>query len=452
VSDVRVRPAVRRLAITAFVILLPFAAHSVWDYIELRRLVSEIESIKAKGEPVSEPPGFPALPPDPSGKPTAAGYYLAASMLALEAESSAVVTPVQEWFAAQAPDPKALQTLAVPLAQLVDGTREAVSLADKAAALPFNGFPGGTEFSYRASGMAHLWSLINARTLHLSASGNGDGAVVSMLTGLKLRDGLREGSWFAFPEDRQVAAILSLTRPSSSSLQQLADALAREGDAGVQVDNFLQQRARYVGTIWRRYYGTDPSAPSQYSLPMRSITETVLRPWITHQTVDMLQVWAELARVAKMPWPEKVDARARLIDRLEPEVDGRSLSRYGWLSRRSIPVAAYAQVADATPLIIDRSSRVAVAIERFERDRNARPALLTELVPQYLAAIPADPYTGGPLRYLRAADRYTIYSVGPNKKDDAGDLRSEFDAAVARGQKYRRIRGTDIGVTILTRP
>jgi hypothetical protein len=109
VSDVRVRPAVRRLAITAFVILLPFAAHSVWDYIELRRLVREIESIKAKGEPVSEPVEYPSSPPAPSGAPDAAGYYLAGSILALQAEASPVVTPVQEWFAAPAPDPKVLQ-------------------------------------------------------------------------------------------------------------------------------------------------------------------------------------------------------------------------------------------------------------------------------------------------------------------------------------------------------
>ena len=125
VNAARVRPAVRRLAIIAFVILVPIAAHSLWDYIELRRLVREIENIRAKGEPVSEPLDYPSPPPAPAGTPDAAGYYLAGAMLALEAEASPVITPVQEWFAAAAPDPKVLHDLNVPLGQLVAGTLQA---------------------------------------------------------------------------------------------------------------------------------------------------------------------------------------------------------------------------------------------------------------------------------------------------------------------------------------
>jgi hypothetical protein len=125
---------------------------------------------------------------------------------------------------------------------------------------------------------------------------------------------------------------------------------------------------------------------------------------------------------------------------------------FGMLTSRSLPVEAFAQVIDATALIVDRASRVAVAVERFERDRRVRPESLAELVPQYLDTIPGDPYTGSALQYRRGAGRYTIYSVGPDKKDDGGDLTSEFMAAVARGQKFRRIRGKDVGVSVLVRP
>ena len=52
--DRRVRPSLRWFAIVAFTILIPIAAHGLWDYIEVRRLVREIEAIRAKGEPVRE--------------------------------------------------------------------------------------------------------------------------------------------------------------------------------------------------------------------------------------------------------------------------------------------------------------------------------------------------------------------------------------------------------------
>ena len=45
----RVRPALRRIAIVAFAIPIPIAAHSLWDYIEVRRLVREIQAIRAQG-------------------------------------------------------------------------------------------------------------------------------------------------------------------------------------------------------------------------------------------------------------------------------------------------------------------------------------------------------------------------------------------------------------------
>ena len=36
--------------------------------------------------------------------------------------------------------------------------------------------------------------------------------------------------------------------------------------------------------------------------------------------------------------------------------------------------------------------------------------------------MPADPFTGGPLRFRRLDDGIVIYSVGADRKDDGGDL------------------------------
>jgi hypothetical protein len=38
----RVRPSLRRASIVVLAVLAPLAAHQAWDYVEARRLVSEL--------------------------------------------------------------------------------------------------------------------------------------------------------------------------------------------------------------------------------------------------------------------------------------------------------------------------------------------------------------------------------------------------------------------------
>jgi hypothetical protein len=63
---------------------------------------------------------------------------------------------------------------------------------------------------------------------------------------------------------------------------------------------------------------------------------------------------------------------------------------------------------------------VAIALELFHRKHGAYPKALSELVPDYLPAIPADRITGEPLHYRLANDRPIVYSVGIDRDDDGG--------------------------------
>ena len=61
-----------------------------------------------------------------------------------------------------------------------------------------------------------------------------------------------------------------------------------------------------------------------------------------------------------------------------------------------------------------------LAAYRSDHDGNY-PAKLAELVPTYLASVPADPYENDqPIHYRRESKGFLIYSVGPNGKDDEG--------------------------------
>jgi hypothetical protein len=62
----------------------------------------------------------------------------------------------------------------------------------------------------------------------------------------------------------------------------------------------------------------------------------------------------------------------------------------------------------------------AFAVERFRLANGKLPENLNELTPQFLSAVPADPFDGKPLRYHRLAKGYAVYSVGQDGHDDGG--------------------------------
>jgi hypothetical protein len=68
----------------------------------------------------------------------------------------------------------------------------------------------------------------------------------------------------------------------------------------------------------------------------------------------------------------------------------------------------------------DACAKTAVAVTRYRLDHAALPSHLSDLVPDYLDAVPSDPFDGHPLRLAIKSDRWIIYSVGPDRVDDGG--------------------------------
>ena len=79
-----------------------------------------------------------------------------------------------------------------------------------------------------------------------------------------------------------------------------------------------------------------------------------------------------------------------------------------------------------------RLALTAIALHRHQIATGAYPPLLADLVPRFLPRVPVDPMDGNPLKYRHeAADRFLLYSVGTNGKDD--------DASNSTGNKTRTI-------------
>ncbi len=88
---------------------------------------------------------------------------------------------------------------------------------------------------------------------------------------------------------------------------------------------------------------------------------------------------------------------------------------------------------DLRMLAAKRTLRTAIALERFRLDSGGGlPDSLDELVPKYLAAVPSDPFTGRPLRYIRHHRGYVVYSVGENLTDEQGAAKSDIPFTVEK--------------------
>ena len=53
------------------------------------------------------------------------------------------------------------------------------------------------------------------------------------------------------------------------------------------------------------------------------------------------------------------------------------------------------------------ATRLLIALNRYRKEKGARPNDLQALIPDYLAAIPADPFDGKPFRYVQGAASFT---------------------------------------------
>jgi hypothetical protein len=76
-----------------------------------------------------------------------------------------------------------------------------------------------------------------------------------------------------------------------------------------------------------------------------------------------------------------------------------------------------------------RSALVAVAAERYRLKNGRWPLEPKDLAAFLVGAAPTDPYDGSPLRWRRLDDGLVVYSIGPNGRDDGGDLGDRKDKA-----------------------
>lgn len=85
-----------------------------------------------------------------------------------------------------------------------------------------------------------------------------------------------------------------------------------------------------------------------------------------------------------------------------------------------LPAVEMVASASARASATQATADTALAVRRYELKHGAQPRQLVDLVPEYLPAIPADPFDGQPLRMVVGDKSVRIYSIGEDLRDDGG--------------------------------
>ncbi|HEV3341741.1 MAG TPA: hypothetical protein VG125_15345 [Pirellulales bacterium] len=142
-----------------------------------------------------------------------------------------------------------------------------------------------------------------------------------------------------------------------------------------------------------------------------------------------LQLMDEFIRASRLKNHTALRAAIERVNQQAAQVTGSATARWRYPMTRLV-VPSFLPVVDAFGRVTARRdvARMAIAAERFRRSKGHWPATLDDLVPDFAERLPADPFSGGPLKFQLASDGCRVYSVGPDGIDQGGSgLESQAD-------------------------
>lgn len=128
---------------------------------------------------------------------------------------------------------------------------------------------------------------------------------------------------------------------------------------------------------------------------------------------------------AQLPLHEQAAAEKKTEQEIRAHIAPSALPGIAMITRLLLPAVSKIGEAVRRKHATLRCTIVALAAERYRREKKTWPDKVDQLCPQFLAAVLLDPYDGKPLRYRHVQDGVIIYSVGQDAVDNGGNLDRE---------------------------
>ena len=119
-------------------------------------------------------------------------------------------------------------------------------------------------------------------------------------------------------------------------------------------------------------------------------------------------------KTAQLPVHQRLKAVNAIDTRLQ------STSQIHILLHAIMPALSRITTIDLRNIAQLRTTRVALAIQRYHLTAGKLPETLTDLVPDYLDSVPTDTFDGKEMRYKKLETGFVVYSIGEDLSDDGG--------------------------------
>lgn len=421
-----------------------------WGHVAHSRLQAEIDRIRAAGEPIF-PEDFdpPPLPKEQNGVPLLieAMESLSPNLTTEQTKLLEGTPPCEEW------KPEHLEMAA----QIVEANAQTLSLVRQARSR------AGVDWGLRIRSPAinlllplaadrQLARLLKLTALHHHHAGRDDETAETLLDALDQAQkvGMKPlliGYLVATAIDGLTCSTIERVAPDLAVCERLIPYVDRDGCSHrsqveevitVLLDESAIRKALVRAMQCERMFQLDvirgccEGFASLISISRfggatgPSTAERVsIFPFAPLFELDGVQMVNHMSRVAeaieKPTWPEANVIMAPLeLEAESVRVDFNRLRRP--VSAVMLPSLSRAVLVHYRGIAHRRMAAIALAIRLYEVDHGRRPRELSELVPQYLAAVPIDPIAndGRPITYAQLADGAILYSLGDNGLDDGG--------------------------------
>ncbi len=414
-----------------------------WGARAAKALAARIDELHARAQPVTLEDFQPSPIPDEQNAATL--LTRAQSGIDREPAGSAAVRLLDEFFLY----PDRIARNRARVGELLDQLRPVLECVEQARGrercqwpVPLTHPVIHVSFAY-VSGMRTVSKVLAVRAVERANAGDPLGAVAAVEDGLNLADWVQDEppSLIAQLVGVAITAVdlvaletilprLVVAPPAVAAadvrpvprerMQRLIDRLLDEATPAAQWRRAIWfERMSFLDGVTALARGTlalDPNGTVGAGRPR--VVDWLLMPMYQTDATFVLRHLTAWAEAAEQPtWPRAVARAPRYPKWSNPfERFSHLLSSIIMPSLERPFELHYRAVASR------RMAAVAIALRLYELDHGRRPETLDALVPDYLAAIPVDPFADppAPLRYAPNNDPPVIYSVNSDGQDDRG--------------------------------
>jgi hypothetical protein len=398
-------------------------------YVKIR-IWQEIRAIRAAGEPVTMEELL-ARYPEPKGENAAEVYQQAFAKY--DFTKKGVEVPSYGEYVGNIRTPGRVwgNETKTKIADLLRVNAQALALLRRASVIPDCRFPLVRKEDVLTTLPDHF-SLLQrgADLLRLTATlaaqtGDAPEAADSIATIFRMARSLGSEPWhnWAYPRSsleetgvQTLEGALSNVPLSDHATAELGVALAEAEDVGRSSRFITAMRCEMSDLTVNHDLAGVFEAMQYQSPPMWYRAAYHVTGRIDNERLLQLQKYREAIAMCRLPLPER--SRSNTWDRHDIGEFTSALypiaEAFGWYRM------VYFISDDVMRISHVRVARVALAVERYRLAEGVLPGLLDDLVPEYLAAIPQDPYDGKPMRYKLLEKGYVVYSVGSDGEDNGG--------------------------------